>query len=107
MAPNSSLFLELYCRKGMGYVPEKKQQVFFEQQTAEGEQKFIIVLDSNYSPVKEVFPLGEKIVTGLMDQEEQLSLEITTNSSKTPKDALKEVLSLTTFLFEDIKKKCF
>lgn len=101
LSPNNYLDVTLYCRKGFGYLEERKQ----ENALLELGDDFVIVLDSNYSPVVNTFPKEEIIVTSLIDKEEKLTLEIETNGSITPRRALGEALIIVSNVWSDIKEK--
>lgn len=63
----------------------------------------IIVLDVDYSPVKQVsFQEKEVITTSSVKKEEELTIIITTNGSVRPEDALQEVLQLSRGSFDSI-----
>lgn len=62
----------------------------------------IIVLDVDYSPVKQVSFKEEKVVISQTKEEEMLTVNITTNGAIKPKDALQEVLELSKESFNSI-----
>lgn len=101
LSPNSILEITLFCRKGFGYLIERKQEDIFSELT----EDFVIVLDSNYSPVKNVFFKEEIIVTSLVDKEEKLTLDIETSGSVSPKKALEEALYIISSIWENIEKR--
>ncbi|WNE41747.1 MAG: DNA-directed RNA polymerase subunit alpha [Mycoplasmataceae bacterium] len=87
VSPNSVLSIELYCRNHWGFKKENDQKFLVEE---EG----LIVIDSNYNPVKNVSFKVNLVVVDLDKQEEQLILDIKTDGSITPKQALVNALEV-------------
>ena len=87
VSPNSILNIELYCRNHWGFKKENDQKLLVEE---EG----LIVIDSNYNPVKNVSFKVNLVVVDLDKQEEQLILDIKTDGSITPKQALVNALEV-------------
>ena len=73
--------LEMEVGRGRGYVPAERNK-------KEGQPIGVIPIDSIFSPVKKVNFHVENTRVGQMTDYERLILEISTNGSITPKDAL-------------------
>jgi len=78
----AKLNMELRVEKGVGYVPAAQKQ-------KEEADPDMIVLDSIYSPVKRVRYEVESTRVGQMTNLDKLKIEILTDGSITPQDALK------------------
>jgi DNA-directed RNA polymerase subunit alpha len=78
----SKLKMELRVEKGVGYVPAQQKQKTEEDPT-------MIVVDAVYSPVKKVRFEVEAARVGQMTELDKLTLEIITNGTTSPEDALK------------------
>jgi DNA-directed RNA polymerase subunit alpha len=87
VSPNSILNIELYCRSYWGFKKENDQKSLINE---EG----LIFIDSNYNPVKNVSFKVNLVVVDLDKQEEQLILDIKTDGSITPKQALVNALEV-------------
>ncbi len=78
----SKLKMELRIEKGVGYVPASQKQ-------KEEDDANIIVVDAVYSPVKKVRFEVEATRVGQMTELDKLTIEILTNGTISPEDALK------------------
>ena len=78
---NSSLNIEMIVRKGRGYVPAEKQEL-------EGESVQMIAVDSVFSPIEKVSYQIESTRVGQSTDYDLLVMEIWTNGSMTPEDAV-------------------
>lgn len=99
MEPDVKLQMELTIEKGRGYVPA------VENKQVEGEFG-IIPVDSIYTPIKNVNYTVENFRVEQKTDYEKLIIEITTDGSILPKDALKEAAKILIFhlmLFSDEK----
>lgn len=99
MEPDVKLHLELTINKGRGYVPASENRP--------SESEFgIIPIDSIYTPIEKVKYLVENFRVEQKTDYEKLLLEITTDGSIQPKDALKEAAKILIYhflLFSDEK----
>lgn len=77
------LSMELRVEKGVGYVPAHTRQ------KEEGIDPSLIILDSIFSPVRKVRYDVEATRVGQMTNLDKLSMEIMTDGSITPEDAVK------------------
>ncbi len=99
MEPDVKLQMELTIEKGRGYVPA------VENKQVDGEFG-IIPVDSIYTPIKNVNYTVENFRVEQKTDYEKLIIEITTDGSILPKDALKEAAKILIFhlmLFSDEK----
>lgn len=99
MEPNVKLQIELTIGKGRGYVPAE------ENKPADAEIG-IIPIDAIFTPIKNVKFAVENYRVEQKTDYEKLTLEITTDSSIHPKDALKEAAKILIYhfmLFSDEK----
>lgn len=97
--PSASFNLELTINKGRGWVPAEENQV-------SNEDVNILAIDSIYTPIKNVKYAVENFRVDQKTDYDKLIIEITTNGSIHPKDALKEaakVLIHHFLLFSDEK----
>ena len=78
----SKLKTELRVEKGVGYIPANQKQ-------KEEDDTSMIVIDAVYSPVKKVRFEVEATRVGQMTELDKLTLEILTNGTISPEDALK------------------
>ncbi|MCA9374239.1 MAG: DNA-directed RNA polymerase subunit alpha [Candidatus Gracilibacteria bacterium] len=78
----AKLNMEIRVEKGVGYIPAPQRQ-------KEETDSDMIVLDSVYSPVRKVRYEVESTRVGQMTNLDKLKLEIMTDGSITPEDALK------------------
>jgi len=78
----SKLKMELRVEKGVGYIPANQKQ-------KEEDDTSMIVIDAVYSPVKKVRFEVEATRVGQMTELDKLTLEILTNGTISPEDALK------------------
>lgn len=79
---NAKLNMEIHVEKGVGYVPASEQK-------KEGADTNIIWTDAFFSPIKKVRYDVEDTRVGDMTNLNKLTLEIETDGSITPEDALK------------------
>lgn len=99
MEPDVKLILEVTITKGRGYVPA------VENRPAEGEFG-IIPVDSIYTPIEQVKYSVENFRVEQKTDYEKLLIDITTDGSIQPKDALKEAAKILIYhflLFSDEK----
>lgn len=92
MEPDVKLQIELNINKGRGYVPAE------ENQPAEAEFG-VIAVDSIFTPIKNVKYSIENYRVEQKTDYEKLILEITTDGSIHPKDALKEAAKILIYHF--------
>lgn len=81
LAPASSLQVELEVRRGRGYVPSEKNH-------REGAPVGTLFLDSTFTPVSKVHYEVENARVGQMTDYDRLIMEIWTDGSVKPEDAL-------------------
>ncbi|MDE6269126.1 MAG: DNA-directed RNA polymerase subunit alpha [Muribaculaceae bacterium] len=97
--PSANFSIELTINKGRGWVPA-------DEQTLPNDDVNVIAIDSIYTPIKNVKYTVENFRVDQKTDYEKLILEITTNGSIHPKEALKEaakVLIYHLMLFSDEK----
>ncbi len=97
--PSASFNLELTINKGRGWVPAEENQV-------SNEDVNILAIDSIYTPIKNVKYVVENFRVDQKTDYDKLIIEITTNGSIHPKDALKEAAKILIYhfmLFSDEK----
>ena len=99
MEPDVKIQMEITINKGRGYIPavENKQ---------EDAEFGVIAIDSIYTPIKKVKYTVENFRVEQKTDYEKLVLEITTDGSVHPKDALKEAAKILIYhfmLFSDEK----
>ncbi|MCM1503718.1 MAG: DNA-directed RNA polymerase subunit alpha [Muribaculum sp.] len=97
--PNASFQLELTINKGRGWVPA-------EENASPADAIDVIAIDSIYTPIKNVKYTVENFRVDQKTDYEKLIIEITTNGSILPKDALKEAAKILIYhfmLFSDEK----
>ena len=97
--PSASFNLELTINKGRGWVPAEEQDI-------PNDDINILAIDSIYTPIKNVKYTIENFRVDQKTDYDKLIIEITTNGSIHPKDALKEaakVLIHHFMLFSDEK----
>ena len=97
--PDASFQLELTINKGRGWVPA-------EENANPGDAIDVIAIDSIYTPIKNVKYTVENFRVDQKTDYETLIIEITTNGSILPKDALKEAAKILIYhfmLFSDEK----
>ena len=83
MDPKASLRMEISINKGRGYVPADENRIFCTDVN-------VIPIDSIYTPIRNVKYAVENFRVEQKTDYEKLVLEITTDGSIHPKDALKE-----------------
>lgn len=86
-SPDSELELEVYIRKGRGYLPT-------EERDREEREIGKILIDALFSPVSNVGIKVENIRVGEMTNFERLTLTITTDGTITPEEAFTESVSI-------------
>ena len=97
--PSASFNLELTINKGRGWVPAEENQV-------SAEDVNVLAIDSIYTPIKNVKYSIENFREDQKTDYDKLIIEITTNGSILPKDALKEAAKILIYhfmLFSDEK----
>jgi len=97
--PSASFQLELTINKGRGWVPA-------EENASPSDAIDVIAIDSIYTPIKNVKYTVENFRVDQKTDYEKLIIEITTNGSILPKDALKEAAKILIYhfmLFSDEK----
>ncbi len=97
--PAASFTLEFTINKGRGWVPADENVV-------PGDDVNVIAIDSIYTPIKNVKIAVENFRVDQKTDYDKLTLEITTNGSILPKDALKEAAKILIYhfmLFSDEK----
>lgn len=85
--PSASFQLELTINKGRGWVPAEENE-------NPSDDVDVIAIDSIYTPIKNVKYAVEPFRVEQKTDYEKLTLEITTNGSILPKDALKEAAKI-------------
>jgi DNA-directed RNA polymerase subunit alpha len=86
ISPKSSINVELHCKNHWGFKKAKDQR--------NTDLEDLIVIDTNYNPIKTVSFKVVPVVVDLDRQEEQLVLYIKTDASISPKNALKNSLEI-------------
>ncbi len=97
--PSTTLSIELTVNKGRGWVPADENEVPTDDVN-------IIAIDSIYTPIKNVKYTVDNFRADQKTDYDKLTLEITTNGSILPKDALKEAAKILIYhfmLFSDEK----
>ncbi len=97
--PNASFQLDLTINKGRGWVPA-------DENSTPNDAIDVIAIDSIYTPIKNVKYAVENFRVDQKTDYEKLIIEITTNGSILPKDALKEAAKILIYhfmLFSDEK----
>ena len=97
--PSASFQLEFTINKGRGWVPA-------EENAQPSDAIDVIAIDSIYTPIKNVKYTVENFRVDQKTDYEKLIIEITTNGSILPKDALKEAAKILIYhfvLFSDEK----
>ena len=97
--PSASFNLELTINKGRGWVPVEEQDIPTDDIN-------ILAIDSIYTPIKNVKYTIENFRVDQKTDYDKLIIEITTNGSILPKDALKEAAKILIYhfmLFSDEK----
>lgn len=85
--PGASFNLEITVNKGRGWVPA-------EENVTPGDDIHTLAIDSIYTPIKNVKYTVENFRVDQKTDYDKLTLEITTNGSILPKDALKEAAKI-------------
>jgi len=97
--PGASFTLEFTINKGRGWVPA-------DENTVATDDVNVIAIDSIYTPIKNVKYTVENFRVDQKTDYDKLTIEITTNGSILPKDALKEAAKILIYhfmLFSDEK----
>ncbi len=97
--PDASFSIELTINKGRGWVPAEENQGL-------NDDINVLAIDSIYTPIKNVKYTVENFRVDQKTDYEKLILEITTNGSILPKDAIKEAAKILIYhfmLFSDEK----
>ncbi len=97
--PGASFSIELTINKGRGWVPAEENQGL-------NDDINVLAIDSIYTPIKNVKYTVENFRVDQKTDYEKLILEITTNGSILPKDAIKEAAKILIYhfmLFSDEK----
>ena len=97
--PGASFTLEFTINKGRGWVPADENNVATDDVN-------VIAIDSIYTPIKNVKYTVDNFRVDQKTDYDKLTLEITTNGSILPKDALKEAAKILIYhfmLFSDEK----
>lgn len=97
--PNASFNIELTINKGRGWVPAEENQT-------PNDDINVIAIDSIYTPIKNVKYTVENFRVDQKTDYDKLIIEITTNGSIMPKEALKEASKILIYhfmLFSDEK----
>ena len=98
--PGASFTIVLTINKGRSWVPAE------ENRNANDDELNVIAIDSTYTPIKNVKYTVENYRVDQKTDYDKLTLEITTNGSIHPKDALKEAAKILIYhfmLFSDEK----
>lgn len=90
--PKTSLTLELLITKGRGYVPAEENKHY-------AQSPGVIAIDSIYTPIKNVKYTVENYRVEQKTDYEKLIIEVTTDGSINPKDALKEASKILIYHF--------
>ncbi|WP_290381075.1 DNA-directed RNA polymerase subunit alpha, partial [uncultured Muribaculum sp.] len=97
--PNAGFTIEVTINKGRGWVPA-------DENSTPNDASDVIAIDSIYTPIKNVKYTVENFRVDQKTDYEKLIIEITTNGSILPKDALKEAAKILIYhfmLFSDEK----
>ena len=97
--PKATMRMELTINKGRGYVPAEENQIYCTDVN-------VIAIDSIYTPIRNVKYTVEPFRVEQKTDFDKLTLEITTDGSIHPKDALKEAAKVLIYhfmLFSDEK----
>ena len=89
--PNSEFTMDFSINKGRGWVPADENRELLKEQ---GADPAVIALDSIYTPIKNVKYSVENYRVEQKTDYEKLTLEVTTDGSILPKDALKETAKI-------------
>lgn len=89
--PNSSFTMQFTVNKGRGWVPADENREMLREQNAD---PAVIAIDSIYTPIKNVKYAVENFRVEQKTDYEKLLLEVTTDGSIHPKDALKEAAKI-------------
>ncbi len=92
--PKYGFRMEFTVNKGRGWVPADENREFF------GENLNLIAVDSIYTPIKNVKYTVENYRVEQKTDYEKLVLEVTTDGSIRPKDALKEAARILIYHFQ-------
>ncbi len=98
--PGASFTITLTINKGRSWIPAE------ENRTPNDDELNVIAIDSTYTPIKNVKYTVENFRVDQKTDYDKLTIEITTNGSILPKDALKEAAKILIYhfmLFSDEK----
>ncbi|MDH5542238.1 MAG: DNA-directed RNA polymerase subunit alpha [Nitrospinota bacterium] len=87
MDKNSNFKAELFTRMGRGYVPSEEQEV-------DSTDIALIPLDSNFSPILKVNVIVEKTRVGHYSDYDKLILDVWTNGTIDPEDAVSDAAKI-------------
>ena len=90
--PGASFTIVLTINKGRGWIPAEENQ-------NPNDEVDVIAIDSTYTPIKNVKYTVENFRVDQKTDYDKLTLEITTNGSILPKDALKEAAKILIYHF--------
>ena len=90
--PGASFTIVLTINKGRGWIPAEENQ-------NPNDEVDVIAIDSTYTPIKNVKYTVENFRVDQKTDYDKLTLEITTNGSILPKDALKEAAKILIYQF--------
>ncbi len=92
MDPKASVQMEITVNKGRGYVPSEENRIFCTDVN-------VLPIDSIYTPIRNVKYAVEDYRVEQKTDYEKLVIEITTDGSIRPKDALKEAAKILIYHF--------
>lgn len=90
--PKSSMTVELTINKGRGYVPSEENREFCDAVN-------VLPIDSIYTPIRNVKYIVDNYRVEQKTDYEKLTIEVTTDGSIHPKDALKEAAKILIYHF--------
>ncbi|SHK37647.1 DNA-directed RNA polymerase subunit alpha [Thermocrinis minervae] len=94
--PEKELNIEVRIENGFGYLPTEEMEVI-------GEVGWILV-DADFSPVKQVAFRIEKTRVGKRSDYDRLIMEVWTKGTKTPEEVVKEAVSILVNHFSKLEK---
>lgn len=94
----NALKLELYLKPGRGFVPSEENKATINELESKMETRIkkgkFIAVDSNFSPVEKVSYSVNELNTSSVNIEEKLELNISTDGTIRPKDAIKQACEI-------------
>lgn len=87
LAPKTTMQIQLTINKGRGYVPSEENREFCKEVSQ-------IAIDSIYTPIRNVKYIVDPFRVEQKTDYDKLTLDITTDGSITPKDALQEAAKI-------------